>query len=119
MFWHSRESHVQQNVLFSLAMPLKHSVCYRFFPLTAFFVSFHLQKTGGRDQNCSYLISSEESTEKCVLVIENSIPPEINQINCKDYGQSEQSYRDSGNYSNDDDICGNKKSHDTKEEAAV
>ncbi|XP_060090294.1 interferon alpha/beta receptor 1 [Heteronotia binoei] len=87
----------------------------------AFFPSCNLpsiiEKTGERDPNSSYWISSEESTEKCVLVIENSIPPEINHI--KGHSQSEQSCRDSGNYSNDDDISGNKNPHEIKEEAAI
>ncbi|KAL8190573.1 UNVERIFIED_CONTAM: hypothetical protein K2H54_055771 [Gekko kuhli] len=89
-------------------------VKYAFFPSCN--LPLIIEKTGGRDPNSSYLIASEESTEKCVLVIENSILPEIN---FKDHGQSEQSCRDSGNYSNDDDICENKNSHEIKEEEAV
>ncbi|XP_015280418.1 PREDICTED: interferon alpha/beta receptor 1-like [Gekko japonicus] len=89
-------------------------VKYAFFPSCNF--PLIIEKTGGRDPNSSYLISSEESTEKCVLVIEKSILPEIN---LKDHGQSEQSCRDSGNYSNDDDISGNKNSHEIKEEEAI
>ncbi|XP_054829583.1 interferon alpha/beta receptor 1 [Eublepharis macularius] len=90
---------------------------YAFFP-SCNLPSF-IEKTGGKDLSSSYLISSEESTEKCVLVIENSIPAEINQMNSKEHRQSEQSCRDSGNYSNDDDISGSKESHEIKEEGAL
>uniref|UniRef100_A0ACB8FHK8 Uncharacterized protein n=1 Tax=Sphaerodactylus townsendi TaxID=933632 RepID=A0ACB8FHK8_9SAUR len=103
-------------LLFTLWYTWK-KIRYAFFPSCK--LPSVIEKTGERDPSSSCLIPSEVSTEKCILVIKNSIPLEIDQINCKDQRQSERNCRDSGNYSNDDEISGNKESHEIKETAAV
>lgn len=56
----------------------------------------------GRNDFSSYLITSEESTEKSVVVFDDIIPYEVNLMDFKDFKQSEEISEDSGHYSIDD-----------------
>ncbi|XP_054249536.1 interferon alpha/beta receptor 1 [Indicator indicator] len=60
-----------------------------------------------------YLPATEEQIENCSVI--ELIITEANQVDFKDYKHSKQSSRDSGNYSNDDDISGHKVSEETLE----
>ncbi|XP_068000630.1 interferon alpha/beta receptor 1 [Melanerpes formicivorus] len=58
-----------------------------------------------------YLPATEEQIENCSVI--ELIVTEANQIDFRDDKYSKQSSRDSGNYSNDDDISGHKVSEET------
>ncbi|XP_044297890.1 interferon alpha/beta receptor 1 isoform X1 [Varanus komodoensis] len=80
---------------------------YAFFPKCT--PPMIIENFEGRDVNSSYLLTSEELTENCVIV--DSIPSEVNLVECKAHSELEQSNRDSGNYSNDCDSSGNRELH--------
>ncbi|XP_053165704.1 interferon alpha/beta receptor 1 isoform X2 [Hemicordylus capensis] len=74
-----------------------------------------IESIGGKNVMSSYLLTAEEPTESCVVIVDNRVTNEINLLDTEDNKQSDHSSQDSGNYSNDD-ISGNKESHETSEQ---
>ncbi|NWH49608.1 INAR1 protein, partial [Fregata magnificens] len=89
---------------------------YVFFPSCQ--PPLNIEGFGGQLLSSPYLSTTEEPIENC-SIIETIITEEVNQIDFKDYKHSQQSSRDSGNYSNDDDTSGSKVSDETLEKGIV
>ncbi|XP_061483748.1 interferon alpha/beta receptor 1 [Rhineura floridana] len=89
----------------------------------AFFPSCHppmiIESIGGKYLNSSYLLTSEEPTEDCVVITDNSIPNGVDLPDFKDPKELEEISQDSGNYSNEDGISRTKEYHITQEQKAV
>ncbi|CAI5772626.1 alpha beta receptor 1 [Podarcis lilfordi] len=72
----------------------------------AFFPSCHppliIENIEGKDLRSSYLLTSEEPTENCVVIADSSILNEVDLTDFKDQKELEEISQDSGNYSNDD-----------------
>ncbi|XP_064503263.1 interferon alpha/beta receptor 1 isoform X2 [Pseudopipra pipra] len=83
---------------------------YVFFPSCQ--PPLNIEGFGGQLCTSPYLPAPEEPVEN-YSVIDSMITYEGNQIDCKDYKHSNQSSRDSGNYSNDDNTSGSKGSAET------
>lgn len=66
----------------------------------------------------SYLLTSEEPTENCVVIADSSILNEVDLTDFKDQKELEEISQDSGNYSNDDGISRTKDSHLIQEQKA-
>ncbi|KAH0624861.1 hypothetical protein JD844_032724 [Phrynosoma platyrhinos] len=68
-----------------------------------------------KDVSSSYLLTSEEPTEDCVVIADSTAPNDLNLVFVKDHKELEEVSQDSGNYSNHDDISGDKDSYKTTE----
>ncbi|XP_006032720.1 interferon alpha/beta receptor 1 isoform X1 [Alligator sinensis] len=91
-------------------------IIYVFFPSCK--PPSNIESFGGQLFSNLYISTSEEPAEKC-CIIENTIQEEANPTDFKNYSNSKQSSRDSGNYSNDDDTSGSKVSEETLEQEIV
>ncbi|NWU27052.1 INAR1 protein, partial [Dyaphorophyia castanea] len=89
---------------------------YVFFPSCQ--PPLNIEGFGAHPFSSPYLSAAEEPVENC-CVIESMITEEGNQIDFTDYRHSKQSSRDSGNYSNDDNVSGSKGSKETLEKEIV
>ncbi|NXF31705.1 INAR1 protein, partial [Nyctibius bracteatus] len=106
-----------------LAMPLifalyqaYNKIKYVFFPSCQ--PPLNIEGFGGELLSSPYVSTTEEPIENC-CIIETIITEEVNQIDFKDYKNSKQSSRDSGNYSNNDDASGSKVSEEMLEKEIV
>ncbi|KFQ11486.1 Interferon alpha/beta receptor 1, partial [Leptosomus discolor] len=105
-----------------VAMPLVFAVYqayskikYVFFPSCQ--PPLNIEGFGQQVFSTPYLITTEERIENFSVI--EPIVIEVNQIDFKDHKHSNQSSRDSGNYSNDDDTSGSKVSEETLEKEIV
>ncbi|XP_033002840.1 interferon alpha/beta receptor 1 [Lacerta agilis] len=77
-----------------------------------------IENIEGKELHSSYLLTSEEPTENCVVIADSNILNEVDLTDFKDQKELEEISQDSGNYSNDDGISRTKDSHLIQEQKA-
>ncbi|XP_042313551.1 interferon alpha/beta receptor 1 isoform X2 [Sceloporus undulatus] len=92
-------------------------VKYAFFPKCS--PPLTIKSIEGKDVSSSYLLTSEEPKEDCVVIVDSSAPNDVNLVDVKDHKELEEISQDSGNYSNHDDISGDKDSCKITEQKAT
>uniref|UniRef100_A0A8D0H818 Interferon alpha and beta receptor subunit 1 n=1 Tax=Sphenodon punctatus TaxID=8508 RepID=A0A8D0H818_SPHPU len=102
-------------IMFSFGLYRK--IKYVFFPSIK--SPSNIENIGRPTSSSPYLLTSEESTEKCCIVDNILIEEETIQTTLKDYNHSKQSSRDSGNYSNEDDTSGSRTSQESSGQYTV
>ncbi|XP_008120201.2 interferon alpha/beta receptor 1 [Anolis carolinensis] len=74
-----------------------------------------IENIGGKDVSSSYLLTSEEPTEDCVVIVDNSSPNDVDLVDVKDLREQEEISQDSGNYSNNSGSKGSLQTTEQKE----
>nr|XP_060626377.1 interferon alpha/beta receptor 1 [Anolis sagrei ordinatus] len=88
-------------------------VQYTFFPKCN--PPLTIENIGGKVVSSSYLLTSEEPTEDCVVICDSSVSKDVDLVDVKDLTEPEEISQDSGNYSNNSGSKGSLQTTEQKE----